>query len=102
MRGINFEMIGSLLAALKGIEYFLLGLLVDAVLAAALFAYLWGQMPVSCWGICTVTEYLMAARYILWMEMVYVIGLWPISIPVLATPPGVGLRADLRKFTSRG
>jgi hypothetical protein len=90
--------LSSPLYGLGEIKYFLLGLLADAVLAGGLFAYLWKLMPVDCWGACSMYEYLMVGRYIIWMEMVYVIGLWPISIPLLAAPPGVALWADLRKF----
>ena len=98
MRIINFKPLSALLCGLGKIKFFLLGVLADAVVAGGLFAYLWKLTPIDCWGTCTMSEYLMVGRYIIWMEMVYVIGLWPISIPVLAAPPGVGLWADLRKF----
>jgi hypothetical protein len=98
MRHNSFKPLSSPLYGLGEIKYFLLGLLADAVLLGCFFAYLLKLMPVDCRGTCTMYEYLIVGRYIIWTEVVYVIGLWPISIPVLAAPPGVGLWADLRKF----
>lgn len=103
MSNDNFKSLWWFLAALGRIKFFLLGLLVDALLGCAFFVYLWKwQMRIECWGACTAAEYLMNIRFILWIEVLWIFGLWPISIPLLATPPSFGLRADIRRHEARG
>lgn len=92
----------SLLAALGRIRFFLLGLLADAALLLAAFLCVWRWTGVDCRGGCTAAEYLSLVRYILWVELVSVVGLWPLSLPALAAPPGIGLWMDLRKSAARG
>ena len=87
---------------LKGIKFFIIGVLIDSALIAALLAYLWRLVLRDDRGPATADEYWSYGVFILWIGVQYIAGLWPVSIPLLAAPPAVGLWKDLKDHADRG
>ena len=87
---------------LSAIKFLIVGVLIDFAMIAALLAYLWRWMLRGERGPATPGEFWSYGVFILWIGTQYTIGLWPVSIPLLAAPPALGLWKDLKDRARAG